>query len=338
MKIGKKKQYIIKSGKTKIVPAKIAGYRVFAGVDRQRLIDRLYIKGYCEKNGFPREIERINNLEIFTIIDRTNSVLLGLVNFYANFTRRPRSELSRWVYLIRFSCIKTLARKYKTSTNNIFTMFQPEESNYNETETIEDTVIIEVDNTKYYKTWKLHTIQSLLTQCRGKNQQINKNEIIKRYWNLRGTNPVPPEHDEKTKNILIKNSDFLERINWVNTRTKANLDLPCCICGCEQNIEMHHVKHVRKVKYNTIDKEKTWDQIMGLRNRKQIPVCRSCHMEYIHKGKYYGTPLKDQSIEKMHDNRIINVESYVHKGKKHTDYMKSLIQKGWKLDKDKEYI
>ena len=27
---------------------------------------------------------------------------------------------------------------------------------------------------------------------------------------------------------------------------------------------------------------------MTLRNRKQITVCRQCHMKKIHKGNYYG--------------------------------------------------
>jgi hypothetical protein len=39
-------------------------------------------------------------------------------------------------------------------------------------------------------------------------------------------------------------------------------------------------------------KNKTFAQLMGLINRKQIPVCQQCH-ENIHQGKYDGMKLSD---------------------------------------------
>jgi len=47
---------------------------------------------------------------------------------------------------------------------------------------------------------------------------------------------------------------------------------------------MHHVKHIRK------GEVKGFTQIMKQLNRKQIPVCRPCHMK-IHSGKYDGIAL-----------------------------------------------
>jgi hypothetical protein len=70
---------------------------------------------------------------------------------------------------------------------------------------------------------------------------------------------------------------------------------------------MHHENHVRKTSYKNIKQTKTWQQVMGLRNRRQIPVCRNCHRNIIHKGKYQGEPLKSKAIE-MYDNRIVNIE------------------------------
>ena len=54
---------------------------------------------------------------------------------------------------------------------------------------------------------------------------------------------------------------------------------------------MHHVKHIRK------GKTEGFTQIMKQLNRKQIPVCLSCHAK-IHSGKYDGIAL----------NKLINAK------------------------------
>lgn len=51
---------------------------------------------------------------------------------------------------------------------------------------------------------------------------------------------------------------------------------------------MHHVKHVRKADYTY----QGFHRLMHLLNRKQIPVCKKCHLK-IHKGEYDGLKLGD---------------------------------------------
>jgi Retron-type reverse transcriptase len=70
--------------------------------------------------------------------------------------------------------------------------------------------------------------------------------------------------------------------------TKSKLGLDCCICGGGP-CDMHHLKHLRKGGVTVV---KGFDKIMAKINRKQIPVCRPCHMR-IHKGEYDGMALKD---------------------------------------------
>lgn len=50
---------------------------------------------------------------------------------------------------------------------------------------------------------------------------------------------------------------------------------------------MHHIKHIRKSNL----KLKGFALQMSKINRKQIPVCRSCHNK-IHNGEYDGINLK----------------------------------------------
>lgn len=67
---------------------------------------------------------------------------------------------------------------------------------------------------------------------------------------------------------------------------------------------------------------------MALRNRKQIPLCATCHKKVVHPGKYEGVPLIRLQPSKMFDNRIINVESYVKPGIEYSS--RPLEERGWK--------
>ena len=90
----------------------------------------------------------------------------------------------------------------------------------------------------------------------------------------------------------------LVRINKFNTkvgtpfklfnyslRSKLILDQPCSVCGSLEDIEMHHRKPLKK---GTTDN--TLKGVKSNMRRKQIPVCRECHMR-IHGGKHTGGKL-----------------------------------------------
>jgi hypothetical protein len=94
-------------------------WQVTISPDRQRLINRMYMKGYCTKDGFPKEISWLSTLDAYTIIQKFNQVMEGLSNFYAEFITYP-SSLYRWLYIVRWSAIKTLAQKYHTNCSGIF--------------------------------------------------------------------------------------------------------------------------------------------------------------------------------------------------------------------------
>lgn len=86
-------------------------------------------------------------------------------------------------------------------------------------------------------------------------------------------------------------SDFHDYTPLRKLRTTSRLLSPCCICGSYDKIEMHHVKHVRKMNHEL----KGFNRNMAKINRKQIPVCKPCHNS-IHEGKYDGMSLKDFKI------------------------------------------
>lgn len=82
----------------------------------------------------------------------------------------------------------------------------------------------------------------------------------------------------------------VDQLRWsTKLRSRSKLGMPCCICNSSEQMEMHHVRHIRK----TGGKKPTGiNAILQLMNRKQIPVCTKCHQK-IHRGDYDGIRLSD---------------------------------------------
>lgn len=100
---------------------------------------------------------------------------------------------------------------------------------------------------------------------------------------------------KKNTAILAKHAswpvDPFEVTNW-SLRSQSNPFEPCWICGEPNNVEMHHVKHIRKEGVKTTG----FTALMSTLNRKQIPVCKSCHKK-IHKGLYNDISLKELHVK-----------------------------------------
>ena len=57
--------------------------------------------------------------------------------------------------------------------------------------------------------------------------------------------------------------------------SKASLQgLVCQVCGSDYRVEMHHIRKMKDLNPNI----SFVDKLMAKRNRKQIPLCRKCHM------------------------------------------------------------
>jgi predicted glycosyltransferase involved in capsule biosynthesis len=67
----------------------------------------------------------------------------------------------------------------------------------------------------------------------------------------------------------------------------------CAICGSEEKVEYHHVKHIKKGEVTG------FLQVMKQLNRKQIPCCKQCHKN-IHAGRYDG-----MGLSQIYDEELI---------------------------------
>jgi group II intron reverse transcriptase/maturase len=74
---------------------------------------------------------------------------------------------------------------------------------------------------------------------------------------------------------------------WGPRRTQTRLGDPCAICGNPHQVEMHHVRHIRKRGQAL----RGFALYLAAINRKQLPVCHACHRD-IHQGRYDGASLK----------------------------------------------
>lgn len=320
-KIEKIKMMVGRTTKTaKDMLKKVSGQLIHAYPDRQRLLSRFCMKGYCDKRGFPRELPFLTNFDAHTIISRYNSVIRGIFDYYAQFTRYG-FYLNRWFYILKYSCLKTLAHKFKISVRKVLNQFKV---NTIFGRTIGCKVNIKINGSTYTKNWNLLTYKEIIHNC-----SINSSHymVVKdAFW----TNEQGHQYRYPYKigqSPSIKNYDFIEKINWVNVRTQAGLELPCSICGAMGSTEMHHIKHIRKESLTHL--ATPWKKQMYLRNRKQIPLCFKCHrMVHNVESNYSNDELISLvPVKKLYDNRIINIESQIKTGKFYGS--KSLEQKGW---------
>lgn len=95
-----------------------------------------------------------------------------------------------------------------------------------------------------------------------------------------------PLKQVKIATIMATGMDVLP--SWMPRRTQSKLMDNCIICNSPKQIEMHHVRHIRK----RGEKLKGFTLYMAVINRKQIPVCHHCHRD-IHNGKYDGARLAE---------------------------------------------
>ena len=95
---------------------------------------------------------------------------------------------------------------------------------------------------------------------------------------------------KKQRNGFQIGQTNVDLLQWsIRLRSRSRLGMPCCICNSSEHVEMHHVRHIRKI---GAKKPTGVHAILRMLNRKQLPVCVECH-EKIHRREYDGLRLSD---------------------------------------------
>jgi len=134
---------------------------------------------------------------------------------------------------------------------------------------------------------KFRISKKILLRKFGKNISVkvynkDRNEVKNVKFNIPDLNRRPMNF----MNNLVFDDPFEALYRKISTINPFNL--ACSNCGSSSRIQMHHIKHVKTVNI----KLNSFDKMMARINRKQVPLCHSCHLE-VHKGNYQGKSLKN---------------------------------------------
>lgn len=94
---------------------------------------------------------------------------------------------------------------------------------------------------------------------------------------LRGpkTSFVKAEYTADYMDFKVNSSPTVANLFSTHKSIASLENLPCSLYGSHYRVEMHHVRKMKDLKPNTSKVDRT----MIRARRKQIPLCRSCHMD-----------------------------------------------------------
>jgi hypothetical protein len=102
----------------KLSKTKKARFKIEAEPDHQRQIDKLMLRGYCSNTGEPKAMRWLTSLSTPALIERFNTILSGVGNFYLEFI--SVASLKKWLYIIRACFLKTLALKMGITVKAVY--------------------------------------------------------------------------------------------------------------------------------------------------------------------------------------------------------------------------
>jgi group II intron reverse transcriptase/maturase len=103
----------------------------------------------------------------------------------------------------------------------------------------------------------------------------------------------------QVKKAKVTTANVDDQAIWWPRKTRTRLLDNCAICDRASQVEMHHVRHIRKRGQSL----RGFSLYLASINRKQIPVCKQCHRD-IHQGKYDGESLPS-ILEKLEAARSV---------------------------------
>ena len=86
--------------------------------DKNRLLDNLKYRKFCDKNYFPIHVSKWIALKPYEIVTIYRDIMIGIFNYYSKCDRD--NILYRVSYILQYSCAKTLAARKRCSIAKIF--------------------------------------------------------------------------------------------------------------------------------------------------------------------------------------------------------------------------
>lgn len=234
--ISNKFTYVYAKNKTPFLK-RTTGFLIRLQAPMKMILRRLHGKGFCNNHGIPKPKDIWTTQEDWIVVRNYNYILRGILNFYSGAHYQHR--LGRVVYIMKYSCAMTLAKKHKSSIAKVF-------RKHGKSLTV-----------SYKKKGKDRT-EGLFTRDLTESSRV---------W--------------------LIGKQMRDPYEMIQLRlTKTDIHGVCIVCG-NSSTEMHHIKHVRK------GNKDTFEGILGIMNRKQVPLCKEHHI-MAHRGLLDGYFFKQE--------------------------------------------
>jgi group II intron reverse transcriptase/maturase len=195
------------------------------------------------RDGKPIHRPELQNDSEYDIIIRYQGEYRGLVQYYGLAHNRAQLGYVKWT--METSLLKTLASKNQTSVTK-------------ESKRLKATTKTSDGPRKCLKlTIQREQKKPLIAIFGGLSLKRRKNSIME---------------DRVIFPYVQLRSEIVERL----------LNDTCEVCGEKKNVQMHHVRHLRDLNKKGKREMPLWMQIMIMRKRKSIPLCKGCHDDVHH--------------------------------------------------------
>jgi Type II intron maturase/AI2M/AI1M-like, HNH endonuclease len=210
------------------------------------------IEQYCRlymHDGKPKGLNELINDEDFTILSQFQSVFRGIVQYYLLAINVCHFGKLQWV--MQQSLAKTLAAKHKKPRRKLIRKYQ-------------STVQTEFGTMACLK----------VVVERGDN----KPPLVAQFGG------IPLRRQKRA--VLVDRKPLMHKPARTELIQRLLAD-KCELCGSTQNVEVHHIKHLKDLNVKGQNTKPLWVQMMARRRRKTLVVCFACHRR-IHAGKEDG--------------------------------------------------
>ncbi len=193
----------------------------------------------------PIHINKLLHDDDFSIVQRYGSEYRGIVQYY--LMAQNVSWLYKLHWIMHTSLLKTLAYKHQSTVSKMKEKFGAESVDEKSGKTLKCIKVIV--------------------------ERKDKKPLIAQFGGISLTHKRKTVIDDMPYQVWSGRTELLKRL----------LADTCELCGSRENIEVHHVRKLADLKSKGRKAKPAWAQIMAIRNRKTLVVCRKCHNN-IHHG------------------------------------------------------
>nr|YP_009476638.1 hypothetical protein StoMt_p002 [Storeatula sp. CCMP1868]AVM81131.1 hypothetical protein StoMt_p002 [Storeatula sp. CCMP1868] len=104
--------------KSNITSSKTINVGLKVGIDDEKIMKTLKEKGFIDENEKIRHVPRLIQYKPWEIVEQFASIIRGIFNYYYHAIN-VKLRLNKYHYILRFSCYKTIASRYKSTIRDV---------------------------------------------------------------------------------------------------------------------------------------------------------------------------------------------------------------------------